>query len=89
MAQAPKEKPPVNPELENAKAAFEHSVAVTSNGHKCVVRPGEIIVVCREPDFRRAGIEHPALKVYKPGELNEHVLKLLRAEPKLEIIEVG
>ncbi|MBS1016924.1 MAG: hypothetical protein ABF673_09445 [Acetobacter persici] len=88
MATPPK-KPEIDPALEDAKKAFEGSVAVTSNGHDCVVRPGEIIVICRDPGFRRAGIEHKALKVYKSGELKKHQLETLRTEPKLEIIEVG
>lgn len=88
MATPPK-KPEIDPALEDAKKAFESSVAVTSNGHDCVVRPGEIIVICRDPGFRRAGIEHQALKVYKSGELKKHQLEKLRTEPKLEIIEVG
>nr|WP_298797430.1 hypothetical protein [uncultured Acetobacter sp.] len=88
MATPPK-KPEIDPALKDAKEAFEHSVAVTSNGHDCVVRPGEIIVICRDPGFRRAGIEHKALKVYKPGELKKQQLEKMRTEPKLEIIEVG
>lgn len=88
MAQQPKVKPQDDPTLDEAKDAFANAVAVTSNGHDCVVRSGEIIVVCREPGFRRAGIVHPALKVYKKGELGKS-LERMRSEPLLEIIEVG
>lgn len=74
---------------EDAKVAFERAVLITSNGHDCVVHPGEIIVVCRDPGFRRAGIEHPAMRVYRRYELSKKQLGLMRAEPLLEIIEVG
>lgn len=74
---------------ENAKVAFEDTVCVTSNGHKCVVKRGHIIVVCRDPGFRRAGIEHPAMAVYPRGKLNKKQLEQMRSEPLLEIIEVG
>ncbi|ATJ89423.1 hypothetical protein HK16_10645 [Acetobacter senegalensis] len=88
MAEAQKKEDP-SQAVKDAKEAFKGSVAVTSNGHKCVVLPGQIIVVCRNAGFRRAGIEHPAMKVYKRGELKAHQLAMMRAEPLLEIIEVG
>lgn len=75
--------------LEEAVETFEHAVCVTSNGHRCVVRPGEIIVVCRDPGFRRAGIEHPSVAIYPKRKLTEKQLTAMRKEPLLEIVEVS
>ncbi|OUI98097.1 hypothetical protein [Acetobacter cibinongensis] len=74
---------------EDAQIAFGQGVLISSNGHKCVVLPGQIIVVCREPGFRRGGIEHPAMHVYRRHQLSKKQLEQMRAEPLLEIIEVG
>lgn len=75
--------------LTDAVETFEHAVCVTSNGHSCVARPGEIIVVCRDPGFRRAGIEHPPVAVYQKGKLTAKQLAAMRKEPLLEIVEVS
>lgn len=76
-------------EKEDAEIAFTQGVLISSNGHECVVRPGQIIVVCREPGFRRSGIEHPSMHVYRRNELSKKQLEQMRSEPLLEIIEVG
>lgn len=45
-----------------------------------------LIVVCREPGFRRAGIEHPAVAVYPIDHFGDAELKQLAAEPNLELV---
>ncbi|QIB34752.1 HI1506-related protein [Ancylobacter pratisalsi] len=47
-----------------------------------------IVVTSARPGFRRAGIEHPARKIYAPGELTDTQLDALRAEPELTVAEI-
>lgn len=48
-----------------------------------------ILITSAVPGFRRAGIEHPARKVYEPGELTAEQLDALRAEPNLTVVAIG
>lgn len=48
-----------------------------------------IVVTSRVPGFRRAGIEHPARKVYEAGQLTEKQLDAIRAEPNLTVMVEG
>ncbi|GBQ19914.1 hypothetical protein AA12717_0393 [Gluconacetobacter sacchari DSM 12717] len=61
-----------------------HLISASGDGQ---VVPGEsLIVICREPGFRRAGIEHPAVAVYPIDHFGEAELKQLAAEPNLELV---
>ena len=51
--------------------------------------PGSLLVTCARPGFRRAGIEHPRLKVYGTDELTADQLEQMRREPLLTLVEVG
>ncbi|MEE8657672.1 hypothetical protein CGLAMM_11355 [Acetobacteraceae bacterium EV16G] len=64
-------------------------VRVTSNGHGLMLQQGDVLVICRDPGFRRAGIAHDAVRVYPAGALAPATLTALRHEPQLEIVEVG
>ncbi|GLK85691.1 hypothetical protein [Ancylobacter defluvii] len=44
-----------------------------------------VVIICAQPGFRRAGIEHPARKVYAPGELSDELIERLRGEPLLSV----
>ena len=52
------------------------------------VQRESLIVVCREPGFRRAGIEHPLVAVYPYEDITDQQLALMQAEPMLVVIEV-
>lgn len=47
-----------------------------------------ILITCSRPGFRRGGIEHPARKVYAPGELTDRQIELLKAEPLVTLVEL-
>lgn len=46
-------------------------------------------ILSRRPGFRRAGIAHPAVKDYAPGELTAAQLDAIRAEPNLTVVELA
>ncbi|WP_282803050.1 hypothetical protein [Bombella apis] len=50
---------------------------------------GSLLVICSDPGFKRAGIEHERLKVYRDGELTAGQIAQMRREPKLTLVEVG
>ena len=52
------------------------------------VQPGSLIVVCREPGFRRAGIAHPALEVYPADRFSRTEMAAMEAAPELALILV-
>ncbi|MBS0995845.1 HI1506-related protein [Gluconobacter cerinus] len=62
---------------------------VLTKGHAIKLHDGDIVVTCSEPGFRRAGLEHPHMKVHPEGSLTDEQLKMLRAEPKITVIEIG
>lgn len=74
-----------------AAADLRHvtEVRVTSNGHHLTLERGDVLVICRDPGFRRAGIAHDAVHVYPAGALAPATLSALRHEPQLEIVEVS
>ncbi|MBF0858802.1 hypothetical protein HKD24_06190 [Gluconobacter sp. LMG 31484] len=49
---------------------------------------GQIIIVCRQPGLRRAGIEHPAVAVYASEAFTSEQVRRLKAEPLLEVLGV-
>ncbi|WP_156474417.1 hypothetical protein [Gluconobacter albidus] len=49
---------------------------------------GQIIIVCRQPGLRRAGIEHPAVAVYSDRDFTSDQVMSLKAEPLLEVLGV-
>jgi len=62
---------------------------VLTKGHSIKLHAGDIVITCSEPGFMRAGMQHPHMKVHPEGSLTEAQLKLLRAEPKISVIEIG
>lgn len=62
---------------------------VLVKGKAIPLHDGDIVVTCAEPGFRRAGLEHPHMRVHPEGSLTEEQLNLLRAEPKISVIEIG
>jgi hypothetical protein len=50
---------------------------------------GLILVRCRRPGFRRAGLAHPARAEYPAGFFTSEQLAQLRAEPMLDVQMVG
>lgn len=50
---------------------------------------GSLLVICTDPGFKRAGIEHERLAVYRDGELTAKQIAQMRREPKLTLVEVG
>ena len=74
----------------DARAAFTSGVAIMSKGDERMVPPGCVIVVCRDPGMRRAGIEHQALKVWKEGEITAEQVKIIAADTEtFAVIGVG
>jgi len=49
---------------------------------------GQIIIVCRQPGLRRAGIMHQAVAVYSERHFTPDQVKSLKAEPLLEVLGV-
>lgn len=47
-----------------------------------------IIITCRRPGFRRAGIAHPARAEYPAERFDAAALEMLRAEPMLQVTEL-
>lgn len=68
--------------------AVSSQVVLLSKGHARSVPNDSLIIVCREPGFRRAGIAHPAVEVYAADHFNAEQLAMLVAEPMLEVIGV-
>jgi hypothetical protein len=55
-----------------------------------MVSAGHVIVVCRDPGMRRAGVEHKALHVWKKGELSRDQIALIASDTEtFAVIEVG
>ncbi|MFT9448426.1 HI1506-related protein [Gluconobacter japonicus] len=81
-------KPPVMPK-ETKKALDKALGHVLTKGHSIKLHDGDIVITCSEPGFRRAGMEHPHMKVHPEGSLTETQLKMLRAEPKISVIKIG
>ena len=50
---------------------------------------GSLLVICSDPGFKRAGIEHERLHVYRDGDLTPQQIAQMRREPKLTLVEVG
>jgi len=65
------------------------SVALLTKAGEVLLKPGDTLIVCASPNFRRAGIEHPAFAVYPPGTWTEAQMTLLRGEPKLKVVVVS
>ncbi|KXV50539.1 hypothetical protein AD945_01790 [Gluconobacter albidus] len=62
---------------------------VLTKGHSIKLHEGDTVITCAEPGFMRAGMKHPHMKVHPKGSLTEEQLKMLRAEPKISVIEIG
>lgn len=67
----------------------ERLVRILSDRFRQDVQMRSLIVVCREPGFRRAGFEHPQMAVYPREDITDEQIALMRAEPMLVLIEVG
>ncbi|MXV43911.1 hypothetical protein GS501_02440 [Saccharibacter sp. 17.LH.SD] len=68
-----------------------HSVAaeVLMSSSSLSLKAGELLVICTQPGFRRAGIEHERLKVWEAGELTEGQIEQMRREPLLTLVKVS
>lgn len=76
-------------EVADAAIAFSGGAAVLRHGGGDKnVGPGHLIVVCRRPGFRRAGIEHKAFEIYPDGELSNDQVRAISADPLFEVIRV-
>jgi hypothetical protein len=74
----------------DARTAFEGGVAIHGKGGSRMVPSGHLVVVCRDPGMRRAGIEHKALRVWKKGELSAAQIELIASDTEtFAVIEVG
>ncbi|OUJ13095.1 hypothetical protein [Acetobacter sp. DsW_063] len=62
---------------------------VLGHGGGIEAKSGDVIVVCRIPDFRRAGITHKPLAVYADGELTDGQIDAIAADPQFEVIKVN
>ncbi|MCE0744609.1 hypothetical protein LWC05_12020 [Acetobacter sicerae] len=58
------------------------------DGGSIAVASGHIVVVCRRPGMRRAGIRHSALEVYPLDYLTEAQQRSIGADPDFELIRV-
>ena len=50
---------------------------------------GDLLVICTDPGFKRGGIEHERLKVYKEGQLTGQQIAQMSREPKLTLVKVS
>jgi hypothetical protein len=74
----------------DAREAFEGGVAIRGKDNARMVSAGHVIVVCRDPGMRRAGVEHKALHVWKKGELSRDQIALIASDTEtFAVIEVG
>ncbi|NHO33325.1 hypothetical protein [Acetobacter fallax] len=73
----------------DAAVAFAGGADILSRGDGTIAVPGgSVIVVCRRPGFRRAGIEHKGLEIYADGDLSEETVAAIAADPQFEVIRV-
>lgn len=51
------------------------------------LRAGQLLVICSRPGFRRAGVEHPHVKIWDRGELTPEQIVDLQREPLITVVE--
>ncbi|MBL7232056.1 hypothetical protein [Komagataeibacter oboediens] len=74
----------------DARKAFAKGVAIRGKDGARMVPSGHVIIVCRDPGMRRAGIEHKALHVWRHGELTRAQIDRIAADTEtFAVIEVG
>lgn len=74
----------------DAREAFSEGVAIRGPKGAQMVPSGHVIIVCRDPGMRRAGIEHKALHVWRHGELTRAQIDRIAADTEtFAVIEVG
>lgn len=74
----------------DVRKTFKGGVAIHGKDDARMVPAGHLIVVCRDPGMRRAGIEHKALHVWKKGELSRDQIALIASDTEtFAVIEVG
>lgn len=77
-------------EEDDARTAFTSGVAILGKGDARMVPPGCVIIVCRDPGMRRAGIEHQAIGVWREGEITREQVKIIAADTEtFAVIGVG
>lgn len=92
-------------EISRLVAAIEGAAIVETGGTPVEINPdrlvwlftgpegyvprGSLIIVCRAPGFRRAGVEHPAVAVYPFEHFTAEQIKAMEREPMLQLIGVG
>lgn len=77
---------------DDADVAFSGGAEIVGKGKpdggSIAVASGHIVVVCRRPGMRRAGIRHSALEVYPLDFLTEAQQRSIGADPDFELIRV-
>lgn len=77
-------------EQADAREAFAKGVAIRGKDGERMVPSGHVIIVCRDPGMRRAGIEHKALEVWPGGKLTRAQIDRIAADTEtFAVIEVG
>ncbi|WP_459677192.1 HI1506-related protein [Acidisoma sp. 7E03] len=77
-----------SPLRDQVKKAAQAQAGVEGAGAEALAA-GRIVVTCRTPGFRRAGIVHPARKEYPLDAFTQEQLDAFEAEPELEVIVFG
>lgn len=86
------------PKTQTKEAAVDAAIAFSGgaeivgkgkpDGGSIEVAPGHIVVVCRRPGMRRAGIRHTALEIYPQDDLTEAQQRSIGMDPDFELIRV-
>ena len=53
------------------------------------LQAGQLLIVCSRPGFRRAGLEHPHVKIWEQGELTPEQISELQQEPLITVVEIS
>lgn len=75
--------------VDEASGGDKTVTSLLMKDHAVTLHKGDVVVVCSEPGFRRAGMAHPHVRVHEDGDLTKEQLALLRAEPKITVIVIG
>lgn len=75
--------------IDEARGSDTTVTSLLMKDRDITLHKGDVVVVCSEPGFRRAGMAHPHVRVHESGDLTNEQLAMLRAEPKITVIVVG
>ncbi|MFT8422076.1 MAG: HI1506-related protein [Gluconacetobacter sp.] len=70
------------------KGAAKVAARLLSTNSREDVEGGKLIIVCRKPGLRRAGVVHPGVHVHAIRKFSASQMDELKAEPLLEVIEI-